>query len=99
MYGYIPPISWIVQVVANQCGLKHIDLEQRDRTKGVSLARQIAMYLCWNYEGYTLAQIGKALGGRTPSTVSYGYQAIAKALPADEGLRDLVARIKKELEP
>ena len=90
-------LNQIIYVVARQCGIAVTDLKQRGRTQKVALARQIAMYLGWNYEGNTLNEIGKALGNRSPATVSHGYQVIAKALPADKIISVLIENIKKEL--
>lgn len=67
----------IVQMVAEEFGLTADDLTGRVRTAKIALARQVAMYFIRQKTGLTLADTGHLLGGRTPATVSWGYQRIA----------------------
>ena len=46
---------------------------------------------------YTLGEIGEALGGRTPATVSYGFQKIAAQLGRDKQLSGIIKSIQEEL--
>lgn len=73
-------------------------LHNRKRKKKIAHACQILMYVLWQNTRMTLAEIGKYLGGRTPATVSWGYQRIAKKLPNDKKLQKIVKRIGEKLE-
>jgi len=95
--NYVPPISWITQVVARHFGVGVAQLKQRGRIWEVVEARQVVMYLCWSYESYTLNEIGQALGGRKPSTISHGFQNIAQLLSTDNSLKESIEHIQKEL--
>ena len=93
---YMPPISWVLQVVANCFQIKPSDMKQRQRLAEVVVARQVAMYILWQSERYTLAEIGESLGGRSPATVSHGYQRIASQLPNNKILVSKIKEIEEE---
>ena len=91
--AYVPPVGWTIQVVARAFRLTPADLKQRSREVEVVLARQVAMYVLSMTDKYTLEQIGQALGGRSPATVSHGFQRVADQLAKDEYLRGKVSQI------
>ncbi|MBA7607526.1 Chromosomal replication initiator protein DnaA [subsurface metagenome] len=91
--SYAPPVGWTIQVVARSFRLTPADLKQRNREVGVVQARQVAMYVLSMTDKYTLKQIGQALGGRSPATVSHGFQRVAGQLTNDEHLRGKVSEI------
>jgi len=95
--SYVPPIDWVIQVVARGFNVSISDLKRRSRTEEIVKARQVAMYLLNMTGVYTLERIGQSLGGRTPATVSYGFQRVAKLLSSDKGLAEMVNLIKEEL--
>ncbi len=95
--SYVPPISWIMQVVARHYSITIASLKERRRTREIVLARQVVMYLSWDCEKYTLCEIGQALGGRSPATVGHGFQHIAKLLSTDTRLKKGIENIKGEL--
>jgi len=73
------------------------DLSGRGRTKIVTHARQIAMFLARELTNASLPQIGDALGGRNHSTVVHGCARVAE-LTADpqiaqelESIRHMIA--------
>ena len=68
------------------------DLISRKRDAKTALARQTAMYLIRQETDCTLAEIGQMLGGRTPATVSFGYQKIASDMNGSSRLKRLVAK-------
>lgn len=70
------------------------ELEGRRRKSDVVLPRHVAMYVLWDSQVYTLMEIGQALGGRTPATVSWGYQKIADRIRYDKNLKELIVEIK-----
>ncbi len=94
--SYVPPIGWTIQVVARIFQVSVLDMKRRSRSEELVRPRQVAMYLL-NMAGYTLVETGQALGGRTPATVSHGFQRIAELLSKDKKLAEAVALIKEEL--
>jgi len=92
--SYVPPVGWTIQVVARSFSLTPADLKQRSREVGVVQARHVAMYVLSMTDKYTLGQIGQALGGRSPATVSHGFQRVAEQLTNDEYLRGKVVEIR-----
>lgn len=94
---YTPPPSWVIHQVAKAFHLKSTDLKQRGRKGSVALARQVAMYLLAMTNKYTFAEIGDELGRRNPSTVSHGFQHIARKIKEDPALNDKVRGIMEAL--
>ena len=94
------PISTLVlETVANSFQLATVDLKSRRRDKETALARQIAMYLIKQETSFSLAQIGKELGGRNPSTVSHACEKIANDINASPHLRRRILGIKQQIYP
>lgn len=87
----------VIQVVAKFFGITAAEVVGRRRSEITVNARQIAMYLLWGTSQYSLAQVGEALGGRSPATVSHGFQTIARQVVSDPKMDEWVRRIKLEL--
>jgi chromosomal replication initiator protein len=87
----------LLDTVASSFRLTPEDLLGRRRDKEVAQARQVAMYLLKQLENCSLADIGTALGGRNPSTVSHACGKIAADLEANPVLRRKVEDIKKKI--
>ncbi len=89
----------VLDAVANSFQLTVEDLTGRRRERGIVQARQVAMYLLKQQNGNSLAEIGIALGGRQPSTVSYAYGKIAIDFQASPLLRRRIQDIRKSMYP
>jgi chromosomal replication initiator protein len=88
----------IAQAVASRFGIEPKALFGQGRTRGIALARQVAMYLCRELTDSGLAQIGAAFGGRDHTTV---MRAIGKAealLFEDPSLQATVRDVRMRLE-
>ncbi|MBA7710901.1 Chromosomal replication initiator protein DnaA [subsurface metagenome] len=92
---YAPPIDWTLQVTAKVFGLKPLELKLRKRDAQVAQARQAAMYVLGMTNKYTFTHIGQAIGGRSPSTVTYAFNRIGNLIMADVELREKVQEIQK----
>ena len=68
----------IIKEVAAEFCVTIEALKGLDREKEVVLARHVAMYFLRQKTGLTLQEVGNILDGRTPATVSHGYQKIAQ---------------------
>jgi chromosomal replication initiator protein len=67
------------------------------RDKEVALARQVSMYLLKQQDGYSLSEIGKLIGGRTPSTVSHACEKVAQDIENSPVLKRKVQEILSSL--
>jgi chromosomal replication initiator protein len=67
------------------------------RDKEVALARQVSMYLLKQQDGYSLSEIGKLIGGRTPSTVSHACEKIGQDIENSPVLKRKVMDIQSSL--
>ena len=86
----------VVDVVARTFNLTVERLLSPDRSRTVSLPRQIAMYLM-RETNLSLPQIGQALGGRDHTTVMYACDKVADMLERDDQLRRQVVQIRNKL--
>jgi len=89
----------ITEAVVNSFQLTPSDLRGRKRDEVTALARQVAMYLIRQETDCSLAEIGRELGGRSPATVSHGYQKIADDINNNPSLRRKVLDIQREFSP
>ena len=67
----------ILKETAEECGFTPEELIGRDRHKKIAHARQVVMYNMRMKTDSTLKECGEVLGGRSPATISWGFQKIA----------------------
>jgi len=94
-----PTPSLLLEAVADSFQIAPVDLKGRRRDKETALARQVAMYLIKRETDCSLAQIGKELGDRNPSTVSHACEKIANALNASPHLKRRISDICRKINP
>ncbi|MFC2034522.1 chromosomal replication initiator protein DnaA [Chloroflexota bacterium] len=87
----------IVEAVVNNFQLTPFDLRSRKRDETTALARQVAMYLIRQETNCSLSEIGRELGGRSPATVSHGYQKIAGGVNNSPSLKRKVIEIQQAI--
>lgn len=75
-------IHEVVQAVAGYYDLSSDDLYGRGRSRDISSARQVAMYIAYQECDCSLPEIGDAFGGRNHSTVLYGCEKVADLVDA-----------------
>jgi len=94
-----PPVtpSLIMEAVASNFCLTLSDLKGRKRDEATVLTRQLSMYLIRQETDYSLLQIGKELGGRSPATISYAYEKIASGIKNDPRLKRQVFNIQQKI--
>ena len=83
--------------VATYYGVSVGELMARNRTKRVSLARQVAMYLLIYELGLSPTKAGMLLDGRDHSTVIHGAGKINGEMNENEALRQEVLAIKEAI--
>jgi chromosomal replication initiator protein len=87
----------IMESVADSFNLDKEDLIGRRRDKDASMARRLAMYLIREETNYSLARIGKILGGRDAATVTTACKKISSEMDNNSFLKRRINKIKKSL--
>ena len=89
----------VVAAVASSFQLTPVDLKSRKKDKETALARQVAMYLIRQVTKASLAEIGQALGGKNPSTVSHACEKLASNIDASPYLQRKILDIEHKIYP
>ena len=88
-------VEQIVEAVAKFYRLDTQILIGRGRSKDVSAARQMAMYLAREETGASLPQIGEVLGKRDHTTIMHGWERIASQIEQNDRLRREMLAIRE----
>ncbi len=88
-------VEQIVDDVAEFYRLDKEILIGRGRSKDVSAARQMAMFLAREETGASLPQIGEYLGGRDHTTIMHGWEKISSKIEQDDRLRREMLSIRE----
>jgi len=88
----------LIQRKVSECfGVKLSELKAKDRTKAVAFPRQIAMYLARQLTHTSLAEIGRAFGGKDHTTVLHAVGKIQALLREDPALRKTIDGLIQKL--
>ncbi len=94
------PIELVLREVAERYRVEVRDLRGRTRTRPVSAARQVALYVLKHASHDTYAAVGKALNIRSHASVAHACQHVAALRTADPALdafiEDLVFRAGRQ---
>jgi chromosomal replication initiator protein len=90
-------INLTIKVVADSFQVVPLQLKDRKGDKETTLARQVAMYLLRQETDYSLAEIGRELGGRRPSTVIHACEKIAHNMDASPFLKHKILDIQQKI--
>jgi chromosomal replication initiator protein len=83
-------IEQIQRKVSDLFGVKLSELKAKNRTRAVAFPRQIAMYLARQLTHASLAEVGRAFGGKDHTTVLHAVDKIQSLLQDDPKLRKTV---------
>lgn len=86
----------IIVYVAEAFGITPEDITGDSRRSDIVKSRQIAMYLCRELLGVSLASLGKYFNGKNHATVLYACKKIEKTLGSDKDTNNLVTRVRKK---
>lgn len=89
----------IIEIVAEHFQKTPQQLISKSRSSDIVRPRQIAMYLCKNMTGASLAGIGEILGGRDHSTIIHGIEKIEAEYQSNESTQKLIETIRKKINP
>ncbi len=98
MHREITP-QLIIEIVAEHFQKTPEQLISKSRSSDIVKPRQIAMYLCKNMTGASLAGIGEILGGRDHSTIIHGIEKIEKEYNSSDAMQNLIETIRKKINP
>jgi len=90
-------VKQIKKCVCDFYGLTKHQIESKSRTKNISTARHIAMYLCRKHLELPYVKIGLEFGGRDHSTVMSSYEKMVKLLKDNDMMRQAVIKIEHKL--
>ncbi len=90
-------VKQIKKCVCDFYGLTKHQIESKSRTKNISTARHIAMYLCRKHLELPYVKIGLEFGGRDHSTVMSSYEKMVKLLKDNDAMRQAVMKIERKL--
>lgn len=89
----------IINVVSEHTGISVEDIKSTKRTKDISNARQVAMYLCRKYTVNGLKTIGNFFGGKDHSTVMSNIKKVEQKLSEDSEFAADIDAITKKISP
>jgi len=89
--------AYILEMVALHFNIKVEDLVGRDRSKEITMPRQIAMYFVREETDASLPEIGQMLGGRDHTTVMHGCEKISNLIETDDTFRRQFLSIRERL--
>ena len=73
----------ILVALTNYSSVSVAELKSSKRSNKIAFNRQILMYLLREYAHLSLPEIGRFLGGKTPSAILYGISKIKKSIATD----------------
>lgn len=88
----------ILRAVSTSFGISLSQLQSRNRTRSIALARQTAMYFARKFTHLSLQEVGGYIGGRDHSTVIHAEEKIKEVKSRDKGFSQLLSEIERSLQ-
>jgi len=83
--------------VAEQFGLRLVEIKAKNNSRAIVYPRQIAMYLAKHLTEASLPEIGRQFGGKHHTTVLHSVEKIDEARKTDKDLNRLVNKLTEQL--
>lgn len=90
-------IDKIIETTASYFTLESSDLKGQNRSKEVSQARQVAIYLARDMTNQSFPSIGDAFGGRKHTTILYSFEKMKEELQTNKKLSEIISEISKKI--
>src|SRR5579859_1838754 len=90
-------IESIQKVVAEQFGLRLVEIKAKNNSRAIVYPRQIAMYLAKHLTEASLPEIGRQFGGKHRTTVLHSVEKIDKVRKTDKDLNRLINKLTEQL--
>ncbi len=84
----------IINLTASYLNVKPLDIKSTKRTKQISAARHIAIYLSKQYTDETLKDIGNEFSGRNHTTVLASVNKIESDMTKDKNLKKMIDNLE-----
>jgi chromosomal replication initiator protein len=91
-------VSTIMKTVAGYFEIKVSDLKSKNRSRQISIPRQISMYLCREYTKLSLPDIGRQFGGKDHTTVIFAHKKMTKVMKEKEELEKTIKKLVDVIE-
>jgi chromosomal replication initiator protein len=90
-------IEAIQKAVAEQFGLRLVEIKAKNNSRAIVYPRQIAMYLAKHLTEASLPEIGRQFGGKHHTTVLHSVEKIDEVRKTDKDLNRLVNKLTEQL--
>jgi chromosomal replication initiator protein len=90
-------IEIIQKAVAEQFGLRVVEIKAKDNSRSVVFPRQIAMYLAKQLTEASLPEIGRQFGGKHHTTVMHSVEKIEHSRKTDKDLNRVLNKLTEIL--
>jgi len=90
-------IESIQKAVAEQFGLRLVEIKAKNNSRSIVYPRQIAMYLAKRLTEASLPEIGRQFGGKHHTTVLHSVEKIDTARKTDKDLNRLINKMTEQL--
>ena len=90
-------IESIQKTVAEQFGLRLVEIKAKNNSRSIVYPRQIAMYLAKHLTEASLPEIGRQFGGKHHTTVLHSVDKIEQARKNDKDLNRLLNKLTEQL--
>ncbi|MFZ1918059.1 MAG: chromosomal replication initiator protein DnaA [Terriglobales bacterium] len=90
-------IESIQKAVAEQFGLRLVEIKAKNNSRSIVYPRQIAMYLAKHLTEASLPEIGRQFGGKHHTTVLHSVEKIEEARKNDKDLNRLLNKLTEQL--
>jgi chromosomal replication initiator protein len=90
-------IEAIQKAVAEQFGLRLVEIKAKNNSRAIVYPRQIAMYLAKHMTEASLPEIGRQFGGKHHTTVLHSVEKIDKQRVQDKDLNRLLNKMTEQL--
>ena len=90
-------IDKIIETAASYFSLEAADIKGQSRSKEISYARQIAIYLTRDMTASSFPTIGDAFGGRKHTTILYSFEKMKEEIQTNKNLAEAVSEISKRI--
>ncbi|HLB88922.1 MAG: chromosomal replication initiator protein DnaA [Acidobacteria bacterium 13_1_40CM_4_58_4] len=90
-------IESIQKAVAEQFGLRLVEIKAKNNSRSIVYPRQIAMYLAKRLTEASLPEIGRQFGGKHHTTVLHSVEKIDGARKTDKDLNRLINKMTEQL--
>lgn len=87
----------IKKAVCEFYGLTRQQIESKSRTKSISNARHIAIYLCRKHTDLPFSKIGAEFGGRDHSTIMSSFDKMTKMIKQNDMTAQAIGKIESKL--